>query len=155
VTRAPEFRLVPVKSLHPHEEIDQGDVELLVRQIRTQGLVQEPIWVAADTGVILNGHHRYWALRELGARWIPVWEVDYFDPAMEVGRWNPGPRPEKEDVIRRAREGRLFPPKTTRHVWHGPAPAPHPTTLPELQAEGPESGSLSVRRERAPPDGGR
>ncbi len=155
MSRIPEFRLVPVESLFPHEEVDEADVDLLVHQIRAQGIVREPIWVTEADGVILNGHHRYAALRKLDVRRVPAWAVDYPDPAMEVGRWNAGPPFDKAEVVRRAREGPLFPPKTTRHVWRGPAPAPHPTTLAELQADDPESGSLSVRREPARPGGPR
>jgi hypothetical protein len=152
VSRALEFRLVPVGSLHPHEQVDEADVDRLVKEIRRIGLVREPIWVAKADDVILNGHHRYAALRKLGVHRVPVWAVDYGDRAMELDRWGPGPALEKSEVVRRAREGLLFPPKTSRHVWHGPAPVPHPTTLAELQAEDPESGSLSVRRERVRPD---
>ncbi len=147
MSQAPEFRLVAPGSLHPHERVEEGDVRLLVHQIRTQGMVMEPIWVAAGDGVILNGHHRYAALRELGVRRVPVWEVDYFDPAMEVRRWNAGPPVDKKDVVRRARAGSLFPPKTTRHIWRGPAPEPHPTTLAELQADGPNTESVPEPRE--------
>jgi L-serine kinase (ADP) len=155
VSRAPEFRLVPVASLLPHERVDESDVDRLAAQIRVQGIVREPIWVAEADGVILNGHHRYAALRRLGVRQVPAWVVDYSDPAMELGRWNSGPPLQKTDVIQHARSGSLFPPKTTRHVWHGPTPAPHPTTLAELQAEGPESGSLSRRREGSRPGASR
>ncbi len=155
MSTAPAFRLVPVASLHPHEQFDEGDVERLVKEIRSQGLVREPIWIAGAEGVILNGHHRYEALRRLGVRRVPAWVVDYSNSAMELNRWNPGPSLEKAEVLRRAREGVLFPPKTSRHVWRGPMPAPHPTTLAELQADGPVSGSPSVRRERARPGGSR
>lgn len=155
MSAAPKFRLLPVASLHPHERVDEADVEHLVSEIRSLGLVREPIWVARGDDVILNGHHRYAALRKLGVRWVPAWVIEYTDPAMELLRWSPGPPLEKAEVVRRARVGSLFPPKTSRHVWHGPPPAPHPTTLAELQAEGPESGSLSVRRERVRPDGSR
>jgi L-serine kinase (ADP) len=155
VSEPPEFKLVPVRSLHPHEQVDEADVKRLVQEIRNLGLVREPIWVARDNGVILNGHHRYAALRKLGVRRVPAWEVDYFDPAMELLRWTPGPPLDKSDVVLRAHARSLFPPKTSRHVWHGPPPVPHPTTLAELQADGPESESLSVRRERARPGGSR
>ena len=155
MTAAPEFRLLPIASLHPHEQIEEADVVRLVQEIRTLGVVREPIWVASGSYVILNGHHRYAALQRLGVRRVPAWIVEYLDPSMELLRWDPGPPLQKTEVIRRAREGSLFPPKTSRHVWHGPRPDPHPTTLAELQAEGPESGSLSVRPDRARPGGSR
>ncbi|MCI4353643.1 MAG: ParB N-terminal domain-containing protein [Thermoplasmata archaeon] len=155
MTRPPEFRLVPVTSLLPHEQVDEADVGRLAREIRTRGLVREPIWVTRAEGVILNGHHRYAALRTLGVRRVPAWVVDYSNPAMALGRWGKGPPLEKDDVIRRARAGALFPPKTSRHVWRGPVPEPHPTTLAELQADGPEGDSGPDRREGVRPDGSR
>jgi L-serine kinase (ADP) len=155
MSHAPEFRLVPVNSLRPHERVEAEDVERLARELRAGGLVREPIWVSNGEGVILNGHHRYAALKKLGVRKVPVWAVDYADPAMELGRWGPGPKLEKGEIVRRALDRQLYPPKTSRHVWHGPAPSPHPTTLAELQADGPESGSLSLRRERVRPNGSR
>jgi L-serine kinase (ADP) len=147
VSRQPEFRLVPVDSLRPHEKIDEADVGRLAAEIRNLGIVREPIWVSDGDGVILNGHHRYAALRRLGVRRVPAWVIDYTDPAMELSRWDHGPPLQKEEVVRRARAGDLFPPKTSRHSWKGPAPEPHVTTLAELQAEGPDTGSRPV-----PPD---
>ncbi|MCI4348336.1 MAG: ParB N-terminal domain-containing protein [Thermoplasmata archaeon] len=155
MTRPPEFQLVPVASLVPHEEVDETDVTRLAREIRARGLVREPIWVTAAERVILNGHHRYAALRSLGVRRVPTWLVDYSDPAMVLGRWGRGPPLEKAEVIRRARSGELFPPKTSRHVWRGPTPEPHPTTLAELQADGPDGDSGPDRPERLRPDDSR
>ena len=148
MSHAPAFRLVPISSLRPHEQIDPGDVRRLAAEIRTLGIVREPIWVTEGDGVILNGHHRYAALRAIGVRRVPAWVVDYSDPAMELGRWDSGPPLRKEDVLGRARAGELFPPKTSRHVWHGPAPSPHPTPLIELQADDPGAGSPSGPQER-------
>lgn len=155
MSHAPEFRLVPVASLHPHEMVDEKDVEQLTQTLGASGLLEEPIWVSDQDGVILNGHHRFAALKRLGARRIPAWVIDYSDPAMKLGRWSPGPPLEKPEVLRRGRAGSLFPPKTSRHVWRGPALAPHPTTIAELQADGPEPGPVSVSRERVRPDGAR
>lgn len=151
MSRAPEFRLVPVASLRPHEQIDPADVEHLTEELRARGVLQEPIWVSLKEGVILNGHHRYAALQKLGAHRIPAWVVDYSDPAMELHRWGPGPSLDKAEVIRRGELGTLFPPKTSRHIWRGPAPAPHPTTLAELQADAPDGGSVPEPREPARP----
>lgn len=155
MTRGPTFQLLRLSTLHPHEQVDPVDVARLAGEIRDRGVVREPIWVSEAEGVILNGHHRFAALQRLGARSVPAWVVDYADPAMELARWGPGPPLDKAEIVRRARAGELYPPKTSRHIWHGPAPAPRVTTVAELQAEGPESGSLSVRQERARPGGSR
>ena len=146
MSHPPEFRLIPVTSLVPHEQIDPDDVERLSAEIRRLGMVQEPIWVSRD-GIILNGHHRYAALRKLGVHSVPAWVIDYPDPAMELHRWGPGAPPSKEEVVAHARAGGLFPPKTTRHIWRGPPPDPHPTMLAELQRDAPDNGSRPGPRE--------
>ncbi|MCI4358174.1 MAG: ParB N-terminal domain-containing protein [Thermoplasmata archaeon] len=114
--KPPEFALLPLSELKEHEQVDPITVRALVEQIRSDGLVRDPIWVARGTGVILNGHHRYHALVALGARRAPAWVFDYDDPSVELERWSPGPPVSKELVVERARTGVPFPPKTTKHV---------------------------------------
>jgi L-serine kinase (ADP) len=114
-SRPPTFQLVPLADLLEHEEIDVKAVAALAQQIESAGEVEDPIWVAAGTGVILNGHHRVQALKSLGAERAPAWVFDYASDAVELGRWGPGPAIAKDEVVQRAREKRLFTPKTTRH----------------------------------------
>lgn len=155
MSASPSFELVPARTLLPHEQIDEADVERLAADLRRRGMLEEPIWVAAGEHVILNGHHRFAALQRLGARWVPAWIIDYADPEMELARWGAGPPLTKQEVIRRARAGQLFPPKTSRHIWHGPMPTPRPTTLAELQSETPGPDFGSVSRDRGRPVGPR
>jgi L-serine kinase (ADP) len=133
MSAAPEFALVPLAKLRAHEEIEDEKVDALVAEIRRSGVVADPIWVARGSDVILNGHHRVAALRRLGAERVPAWLLDYDDPSVDLGRWGPGPRITKDEVVRRARAGRLFPPKTTRHTVT-PAPPARATALAELGA---------------------
>jgi L-serine kinase (ADP) len=128
---APEFRLLPLEALKIHEQVVDAEVTQLVRALLAAGVVTEPIWVARDSFVILNGHHRYNALRTLQARFAPAWLVDYDDPEIELDRWGDGPPLTKPEVIQRAVAGKPYPPKTTRHRVRHPLPH-HPTTLQEL-----------------------
>jgi len=130
---AASFELIPLDRLHGHEEVVASDLERLVANLQASRIVREPILVAAGSLVILNGHHRVAALRRLGAQRAPAWVVDYQDPKITLDRWDSGPRLTKEDVIARARSGRPFPPKTTRHRVLLDLPE-HPTTLTELGA---------------------
>ncbi|MFZ0891261.1 MAG: ParB N-terminal domain-containing protein [Thermoplasmata archaeon] len=129
----PRFELLPIEQLHAHEEVDPDDVERLVRAIQTAGVVEDPIWVAEGSGVVLNGHHRLSALRVLQARRVPAWVVDYEDDSVGLERWSPGPVISKAEVVRRALSGELFPPKTTRHRVPLP-PERHRIPLAELLA---------------------
>jgi L-serine kinase (ADP) len=113
--RRPVFRLVPLSLLRGHEKVDPKRVAELEAKMLRRGLFQKPIWVARGSYVILNGHHRVEAMRGLGAKRIPVWLIDYASDDVVLDRWQPGRRIAKEEVLRRARSGRRFPIKTTRH----------------------------------------
>jgi L-serine kinase (ADP) len=133
MSAAPQFRLVPLRDLQAHEEVDPGKVAQLVEQIRRRGFVADPIWVAVESGVILNGHHRVAALRRLGAARVPAWLVDYHSSVVRLERWSEGPPIPKEEVEGRAARGELFPPKTTRHLLEVSLPQRR-TPLDELLA---------------------
>jgi L-serine kinase (ADP) len=127
----PSFELIPLDRLHVHEEVVASDLAHLVANLRSTRIIREPILVAQGSLVILNGHHRVAALRELGARSAPAWVVDYSDTQITLDRWDNGPALTKADVIERARSGRPFPPKTTRHRVLLDLPE-RPTSLTEL-----------------------
>jgi hypothetical protein len=116
MSHPPAFELVDASRLKIHEEIDPAHVARLVEALRKDGYVAEPIWVARDSHVVLNGHHRLAALRELGAVRVPAWVFDYESDDVELARWYDGPELRKPDVVARAASGRPFPPKTTKHT---------------------------------------
>ncbi len=133
MTDRPEFALLPLDRLRAHERVEEENVRVLVEEIRATGVFSDPIWVARGTYVILNGHHRVEAARRLGAVRIPAWVVDYEGDLVSLEPWQPGLPITKAEVIRRAREGDLFPPKTTRHRLRTDL-ATRPTPLSELVA---------------------
>ncbi|MHB8584374.1 MAG: ParB N-terminal domain-containing protein [Thermoplasmatota archaeon] len=110
------LELVEVGSLLPHEEVVESRVELLVTTIERDGVVRVPVVADAKTHVILDGHHRYEALRRLGARRVPVALVDYRDTRIHVESWRTNETPPtKDQVIAHAKARKLYAPKTTRH----------------------------------------
>ena len=131
MTSAVRFALVPADRLRAHESVEPDKVEELVKELRSTGRVREPILVARGSNVILNGHHRFAALRAMGIRRIPAWVVEYEGSAVEVDRWSPGPKVSKADVIAHALNGTPFPPKTTRHRVTVPLP-PRPILISDL-----------------------
>lgn len=137
MSSAPTFAWWPVDRVLVHEEIDPAEVETLAAEMRAQGVCREPVWIARGSGILLNGHHRFAALRRLGAVRVPAWVFDYDDDAViSLERWGPGPPVSKSEVVRRARERRPFPPKTTRHVLHVALPD-HPVPISEALAATP------------------
>jgi len=149
----PVFELVSVQRLRIHEATDPVHVAELAEAIAEADVVQEPIWVARGSDVILNGHHRYAALVRLGAERVPAWILEYEAPEIRLDRWTPGPPITKAEVIARARDGHLFPIQTTRHTLAVELPArPTPLTLlgirhPHAAARRPETGA-GRRRDR-------
>ena len=140
---AVRFALVPIARLKPHERTDPAVVAELVREIRSKGVVSDPVWVARGSNVILNGHHRVAALEQLGVARVPALVVDYSTDEVELGRWSKGPPISKNQVLDRARKGELYPPKTTRHTLSVP-PERHSTPLVDLlRTEGTRARSSS------------
>jgi L-serine kinase (ADP) len=139
VTATVEFVLIPIDELRPHEQVDPAKVRQLAAELSRAGMFEEPVLVAQGSNVILNGHHRVAALRALGAERVPAWRVDYASDAIDLDRWTPGPPISKEEVVRRASEGRLFPVRTTRHRWRR-EPGHRPTPLSDLGVPNGRSG---------------
>ena len=128
MTDGPTFELIPTERLKVHEEVRPELVAELVERIRRDGFVLEPIWVARGSDVVLNGHHRFAALRAIGAQRIPAWVFDYDSEAVVLERWDDGPPLTKSEVVARARSGRPYPPKTTKHLVK-PMPSTRHTSL--------------------------
>lgn len=144
MTRDPEFAILPLSVLRSHEQLNEVTLAELTAVLRDAQVLEEPIWVARGEFVILNGHHRAEALRRLGADRIACWVFDYESETVELGRWQPGPPIAKSEVVRRAREGRPFPPKTTRH--HVTIDLPHrPTPLADLMPRSIANGRVPTR----------
>lgn len=128
------FELLPAESLRSHEATNPLVLRQTIESIRREGCLRRPILVEGRHHIILDGHHRYEALRALGCRRIPAYVVDYFDPAVELTTW-PGAivkEISKEEVVRQVLERKLlFPPKTTRHIVHAEMPE-RPIPLADL-----------------------
>ncbi|MFQ5837726.1 MAG: ParB N-terminal domain-containing protein [Thermoplasmata archaeon] len=108
--------------LRPHESLIPELLKETTEGIKRDGYVRTPILVENRHHIILDGHHRYQALLDLGCKRIPAYLVDYFDEGIRVETW-PGAVVDhitKEEVVEAALRGHLFPPKTTRHIPETP-----------------------------------
>ncbi len=111
-----EVYLVELERLLQHEEVDPEHLRRLTEQIAADGVLKYAIAVDRRTNVILDGVHRYNALKTLGCRRVPVVYVDYESPDIEVLTWREGYSLTKREVVEAALTGRLLPPKTSRHM---------------------------------------
>ncbi|MEM2280527.1 MAG: pyridoxal-phosphate dependent enzyme [Candidatus Bathyarchaeia archaeon] len=111
-----EVHLIELEKLRQHEEADPTHLEELTQQIASDKILKYAIVADQKTNVILDGEHRYNALKNLGCKRIPVVYVDYESPNIEVQAWGKNIQLTKLDVIEAALTGKRFPPKTTKHV---------------------------------------
>ncbi|MGQ9725546.1 MAG: hypothetical protein ACUVQL_00270 [Candidatus Bathycorpusculaceae bacterium] len=122
-----DFKIVflPINSLKPHEKGSPLYLELLKNEILRDGLLKYPIIADEKTHVILDGMHRWLALKSLGYTLIPVILVDAFqNPKIRVGRrrihryiCNSGEEINVEEVLSAGLSGRLMKPRSTRHFF--------------------------------------
>jgi hypothetical protein len=116
---------MPIDELKPHEKGSPIYFELLRQEILEDKVLKYPIIADEKSGVILDGMHRWLALKSLGYALIPVILIDAFqNPRIHVGRRrihryvNASKKeiPVKE-VISAGVSGRLMRPRSTRHFF--------------------------------------
>lgn len=95
--------LVDIDKLLPHEEIVAGRLQNLMEKIKKEGVVDMPIIIApipgTDKYLIVDGHHRWAAVKELGYRKIPAIIIDYFDDNVKLGTWYPAIIGDIEEIL--------------------------------------------------------
>ena len=74
----PRVTLLRVDELKPHERGSPLYLELLKKEILKDSVLKYPIIADEKTRVILDGMHRWLALKSLGYELIPVILVDVF-----------------------------------------------------------------------------
>lgn len=112
---ASKIDLVDISHLKPHEEIDSAKLKDLKGCITEHGLMF-PIVADKKTKIILDGHHRYNVFKKMKLAKIPVFYVDYSDNRIVVDSWS-GKKITKQDVIDKVASGKVFPLKTTKHMF--------------------------------------
>lgn len=87
----PDFHLymgiARISDLKPHEEIIEDYLDKLSRIIKECKFLKNPIIVDLNSNVILDGMHRWHALKRIGVEYIGVCYVDYRDPRIKLRRW--------------------------------------------------------------------
>ena len=126
--------LISPDELHIHEAIDENQVRRVKKMMTQTREFYPPLLVDSTTRVILDGHHRFGASKELGCNHIPCYCVDYLDDeTVEVESWREEDTVTKEEVIKMGLSDEVFPLKTTRHIYTLPGSV-EPVPLAELLA---------------------
>ena len=79
--------MVEIRELKPHEEVIEALVAKLTEEILRDDIVRDPLIVDQDDRVILDGMHRFNALKRLKCRFAPCCLLDYMSPQVTVGSW--------------------------------------------------------------------
>ena len=115
IYKGEKAQFVELDDLRPHENVDPRRVARLKAEIERDGMLKLAIAVDIHTRVILDGHHRLAVLRQIGCKRIPVTFVDYSSPLIEVFSRNEYPLT-KSEIVQAGLGGRLYPPKTSKHM---------------------------------------
>jgi len=114
-----QIKNIKIQELNPHEETIDKKLKKVLKSLKTEKVLRNPIVVDKNTKVILDGHHRAKALTILGLTTIPCYLVDYQSKEVELK-----PRNElkisKKDVIEKGLSNDLYPPKTSNHTIKKP-----------------------------------
>jgi len=106
---------IKTSSLRPHERTNSRNLKKIHAEVAKAGAVY-PLLVDKKTLVVLDGHHRLASLRKLKVEMAPVMLVDYLGKDVKVASWKKGKKVNKPAVIRRGLSGKLYSPKTSKHV---------------------------------------
>jgi len=112
------IEILDIGSLRGHEEVIPSNLESRTAKLLERGFYK-PIIADRSSLVILDGHHKWTAARDLGLAWVPVLLVGYLvDGGVEVDVWPDCGKDSitKQEVLEMGMSGDLFPPKTSRHT---------------------------------------
>ena len=88
--------LLNIADLKDHEHINENYLVELTRKIKEDKELKIPVVVDKHSNVVLDGHHRFYALQRLGCKRIPAFVVDYYNPDIKLNCWNHYVKTEEE-----------------------------------------------------------
>lgn len=119
-----EFEIAPIEKLRPLEKVFPTHLENLKNMILESGVIEMPILADKNTGIVLDGSHRYAIFYMLGFKKVPVYWVNYDDEDIRVGSHlihrhlvDDQKNISKSEVKERGLSGNLYSPRTTRHFF--------------------------------------
>ena len=110
-----EIKEISIDDILPHEKviIDKKEVLKSNLKYKDEYLIISTILICSQSNMIIDGHHRYTALKELGYDKVPVTVVNYFSDKIITDENDTF---SKKDIIYRSKTGDLFEPKSTKHL---------------------------------------
>lgn len=111
---------VPVEQIRPNECHYPDHATTLADTILREQLWRIPIALERTSLAVMDGHHRLEAARQLRLKYVPCLLLDY--DYVEVDATRHGYVVNPDEIMRRARAGELYSPKTTCHRFPSPFP---------------------------------
>lgn len=110
-----DVKLVDINFLRPHEDIDEANLTSLTEKIHKNGAWDTPIIIDKESGIIMDGHHRYNFALTSGLSRVPCYEMSYSSEKVRVYDWKTGLPFAYQQIFKSVESGKIFPSKTTRH----------------------------------------
>jgi uncharacterized protein (DUF1015 family) len=107
-----EFK--PVEAIFPHEEVVLERMEKLVQYLASLKpyIIIPSILICSETNMIIDGHHRYYALQKLGYKKVPVTKIKYQSGLIFT---HMDSQISKQDLLDAALNQKMLPPKSSFH----------------------------------------
>ena len=104
-----------INLLIPHEKVVLDKKEILKNNLKYKDddLIISTILICSESNMIIDGHHRYTALKELGHSKIPVTLINYFSDKIITDKEDSF---SKKDIILNSKRKNLYDPKSTKHL---------------------------------------
>jgi len=109
------LELIDVDLIYPHEKIIEKNTSTISNFLKSfnEYIILSSILCCSKTMVIIDGHHRFFSLKKLGFKKIPVIKIDYFSSDIKTSM---DQKYSKDQIIDHGINGTLLEPKSTSHL---------------------------------------